>query len=210
MTDNVQWDEAMVYSSEYVLPRIKQVFRQWGVSKQARVLDAGSGVGFYSKSLYDAGYTDIWSFDNSCDRVDLLKKNCAAVPGRCGLHDANERKLPAGFPASDYDVVMALEVIEHLIDPQLFMDNVSSWLKNGGIAVISTPYHGYLKNVFIALSHKFDWHYEPLERGRHINFFSRATLSLCMRKSRLTPRSFIGAGRVPFFWKSMIIVGVKQ
>ena len=206
---NVQWDKSTVFASGYLWPAIKQIMERLRLSKQAKVLDVGCGVGYYSKTLYDMGYTNVWSFDNYAPRVNEFKNILTTLADKCALHDALEQKLPAGFPSGEYDVVMMLEVIEHLIEPQQCMNNISSWLKKGGIAIVSAPYHSYLKNLSIALFNRFDWHYAPLESGRHINFFSRATLSRCMRASGLTPKHFYGVGRTHFLWKSMIITGEK-
>jgi hypothetical protein len=37
--------------------------------------------------------------------------------------------------------------------------------------IITTPYHGYLKNIALSVSVKFDHHVNPLWDGGHIKFF---------------------------------------
>ena len=47
----------------------------------------------------------------------------------------------------------------------------------GGEMIISTPYHGYLKNLALAITGKFDRHFTVLWDGGHIKFWSVKTLT---------------------------------
>jgi len=53
------------------------------------------------------------------------------------------------------------------------LGRVSQLLRPGGRLIISTPYHGNLKNPFIALSNKWDSHLSPPWDGGHIKLWSR-------------------------------------
>ena len=77
--------------------------------------------------------------------------------------------------------------------------------RRGGEIIISTPYHGYLKNLALALSGKLDAHFTALWDGGHIKFFSRNTLETLLVESGFEVTDFIGAGRWPYLWKSMLI-----
>jgi 2-polyprenyl-6-hydroxyphenyl methylase/3-demethylubiquinone-9 3-methyltransferase len=108
-----------------------------------------------------------------------------------------------------FDAVLALEVIEHLYDPRMFVGRVRECLRPGGIFVLSTPYHGYLKNLVIALSGKFDAHFSPLWDGGHIKFWSRRTLTALLEENGFRVEAFRGAGRLPYLWKSMILASSR-
>ena len=43
--------------------------------------------------------------------------------------------------------------------------------------MLSTPYHGYLKNLALAVSGRMDRHFTALHVGGHIKFFSIETLT---------------------------------
>jgi hypothetical protein len=78
-------------------------------------------------------------------------------------------------------------------------------LAPGGRFIVSTPYHGYLKNIALAVSGKFDRHFSVLWDGGHIKFFSRRTLAQMLADEGFEVVTFVGAGRLPLLWKSMIV-----
>ena len=105
----------------------------------------------------------------------------------------------------EFDFVVSLEVIEHLFDPRLFLRRTFHALKPGGLLILSTPYHSYLKNVVLALSGRLDAHFTVLWDGGHIKFFSWPTLRTLLEEAGFLDLRFCGAGRVPFLWKSMVV-----
>ena len=78
-----------------------------------------------------------------------------------------------------------------------------------GVFVVSTPYHGYLKNLLIALFNKWDSHHFSLIEGAHIKFFSKKTLKLILERNGFSLQSVVGVGRIPFLWRTMVAVAVK-
>lgn len=72
--------------------------------------------------------------------------------------------------------------------------------------MISTPYHGYLKNLALSVFNKWDKHHTPLWHGGHVKFWSRKTLTQLLEANGFKVTEFHGAGRLPWLWKSMILV----
>ena len=103
-----------------------------------------------------------------------------------------------------FDVVLSLEVVEHLFEPRVYAKRVYELLNPGGIAIISTPYHGYWKNLALAISGKMDAHFTALWDGGHIKFWSRGTLRTLMSEAGLVEKGFRRVGRIPPLAKSMI------
>ena len=64
-----------------------------------------------------------------------------------------------------------------------------------GLLILTTPYHGFLKNLLIVLL-KFDRHFDP--EGSHIRFFDKKGLERCLNNSGFAQISWSGIGR---FWK---------
>jgi len=72
--------------------------------------------------------------------------------------------------------------------------------------VISTPYHGYIKNLALSVFDKWDSHHTPLWHGGHIKFWSRKTLTQLLEDNGFKVIGFSGVGRIPYLWKSMILI----
>jgi 2-polyprenyl-3-methyl-5-hydroxy-6-metoxy-1,4-benzoquinol methylase len=107
------------------------------------------------------------------------------------------------------DTVLSLEVIEHLLDPREFLRRSHQALEPGGRLIISTPYHGYLKNLALALTGKMDAHFTVLWDGGHVKFFSVKTLSQMLRECGFEPQQIMRCGRIAPLAKSMLVVATK-
>jgi 2-polyprenyl-6-hydroxyphenyl methylase/3-demethylubiquinone-9 3-methyltransferase len=106
---------------------------------------------------------------------------------------------------TQFDVVVSVEVVEHLYDPKMFVTKVREALTPGGALVLTTPYHGYLKNLLIAASGKCDAHYNPLNKGGHIKFWSKRTITTLLESAGFEVERISGVGRIPWCWKSMVV-----
>lgn len=112
---------------------------------------------------------------------------------------------PAGRTVS---VVLALDVIEHLYFPRKLVD-LAFRLLSDDVFLCSTPYHGYLKNLAIALSGKFDRHVDVLWDHGHIKFFSEATLRHILLERGFQVERIHRIGRIRPLAKNMIAVARK-
>ena len=85
------------------------------------------------------------------------------------------------------------------------MKRVHALLRPGGTLILSTPYHGYLKNFVLAATGGLDAHFTALWDGGHIKFWSYKTLTALLKEAQFEGFHFAGAGRLPWLWKSMVI-----
>jgi 2-polyprenyl-6-hydroxyphenyl methylase/3-demethylubiquinone-9 3-methyltransferase len=195
------WDSPSdTYSHSYLLTKIGALGQALG---GGRVLDIGAGNGSALPAWQRLGWT-VCAIEPDSDGFGLAKKVEGVEVRNLGVGAT----LPAKWTNS-FDLAISLEVVEHLFDPNLLVHTCSEALRPGGHALISTPYHGYWKNLAIALADKWDFHHHPERVGGHIKFWSRATLRRLFEKEGFQPISFHGAGRLPFLWKSMIWVFQK-
>jgi 2-polyprenyl-6-hydroxyphenyl methylase/3-demethylubiquinone-9 3-methyltransferase len=105
---------------------------------------------------------------------------------------------------------VSLEVVEHLFDPPSFAKTLFDLVEPGGLAIVSTPYHGYWKNLAISLTGKFDSHFTALRIGGHIKFWSIHTLRTLLIEAGFTEIEFLRVGRIPVLAKSMIAIARKS
>lgn len=93
-----------------------------------RALDLGAGQGALSHALKLRGF-DVTAADINTGQFRAPGVLCAKL-------DLNK---PLPFPDGDFDLVMAVEVLEHLESPRAFLREVYRVLRPGGLAVVSTP-----------------------------------------------------------------------
>lgn len=189
-------------ASAYLLPAVRQILKRLGPA--SRVMDLGCGNGSFAVALAQDGF-DVVGVDQSVTGLAFARESareanvaCQLVPGSV-YDDLSETH---GY----FDVVVSLEVIEHLFSPLAYAKTVEKLLKPDGVAIISTPYHGYIKNLAISLSGQWDKHHGVLWEGGHIKFWSRQTLRQLFSDVGLTEVAFTRVGRIPVLAKSMISV----
>ena len=188
-------------TSEYLTEPILSCCRKLGVRS---VLDVGCGNGALCGALAKAGFT-VAGCDMSEDGIRLAREAYPNVQFQvAGVYDN-----PGAF-AGTFDAVVSTEVIEHLYLPRFLPRFAFRALRPEGHLILSTPYHGYLKNLVLALTGRWDSHLNPLWDGGHIKFWSPATLGQMLSEEGFCVAEQIGAGRIPYFWKSMILVARRR
>jgi 2-polyprenyl-3-methyl-5-hydroxy-6-metoxy-1,4-benzoquinol methylase len=95
-----------------------------------KILDFGCGKGAFSQRLTDAGMI-VDACDIDTDQI------LATVNKRIRL-DLNKTAITDSIPEK-YDVVIAMEIIEHLQNPWKYLEDCLSILKPDGIIVLTTP-----------------------------------------------------------------------
>ncbi|MFL6500637.1 MAG: methyltransferase domain-containing protein [Candidatus Udaeobacter sp.] len=172
--------------------------------KARRIVDIGCGNGALCRELASRGH-EVVGCEPSGKGVHFARSSAPELV----FHQIGVADDPTRVGEDSFDVAIATEVIEHLVRPVDLLRFSKRLLRPGGYVIISTPYHGYLKNLVLALTNKWDAHLSPFWDGGHIKFWSRTTLSQLLNDAGFRVVRFIGAGRLPFLWKSMIIVAQK-
>ncbi len=183
-------------SQRYLAPALISTLQRLKVH---RVLDLGCGNGALTRVIAEAGF-NVLGCDADREGVELAEK----AGGRFIV--ASVYDDPADLGTDRFDAVISAEVIEHLFSPRRLLTFSASVLKPHGYLVVTTPYHGYLKNLMLALFNKWDRHADPLWEGGHIKFFSRKTLCRLLEQEGFDIVNFEGLGRFPLLWKSMLLV----
>jgi 2-polyprenyl-3-methyl-5-hydroxy-6-metoxy-1,4-benzoquinol methylase len=124
-----------------------------------------------------------------------------SVPEVTFIQAALEMALPANLHGH-FDAVVAVEVIEHLLRPRVLCARAKEAMRRH---ILTTPYHGYLKNLTIAVAGGFDRHWHPNRDGGHVKFFSRATRSQLLEQEGFAIMRVARVGRIPWLAKSMIV-----
>jgi len=134
-----------------------------------RVLDVGCGEGQFAAELERAGFSVVG--------VDVAEEPLRRARARYPELDLRLLPLDGPWPLADagFDLVWAGETIEHVADTAGWLSEARRVLRSGGSLLLSTPAHGRLSMLRLALSRRaFDEHFDP--RADHLRFYSARTL----------------------------------
>ena len=202
---NYGWNAEVPESCGYIAPFIVDLVGQY---QPKSVLDIGSGNGslcglIAKKHCYVCGI----EYDQA--GVEHAKTTYPSINFyNYGVQD-NPSLLLEQEQRNSFDIVVSTEVIEHLYSPHLLVDYARNVLIKEGKLIITTPYHGYLKNLALSVFDKWDDHHTAHWEGGHIKFWSIKTLTNLLETHGFKVIKATGVGRIPYFWKSMVLVAVK-
>ena len=187
-------------SDAYLLPKVWEILKAnpWPTGNK-RLFDLGCGNGAVAHKLSKEGY-EVTGVDPSEKGIELAKAAYPDVRLEIGSAYDDLASKYGRFP-----LVLSLEVVEHVYSPRLYAKCIFDLLEPDGRAVISTPYHGYWKNLAIAVTGKMDSHHSPLWDHGHIKFWSVKTLSMLLQEVGLVVERVDRVGRIPILAKSMIL-----
>lgn len=181
---------------QYLLPPLLRLLPK---GRRLRVLDLGCGNGSLTAQIAKQGH-DVTGIDSSKTGVEHAR---ASWPGVRFENHGFEELTPELF-GGPFDVVVSLEVIEHVYRPRDLLRTARSLLKPDGLLIVSTPYHGYLKNLAIAATGRFDHHVAVHWDGGHIKFFSVKSLTSLLADEGFVDPHFEFGGRTRWLWKTMV------
>ena len=172
----------------FLLERVAAASERAG--RSVRVLDVGCGEGHFAAALARAG-------------AEVVAVDVAAEPLRRALArdpDLDVRLVepegPLPFEDSSFDVVWAGEVIEHVADTSRWLSEVRRVLRSGGTLLLSTPDHGPLSRLWLALSRSaFEARFDP--RSDHLRFYTRRALVALFADFGFEEVTVAGAGGLP-------------
>lgn len=190
-------------SHSVLLPAVKKLAEP--LSCDAIVADLGCGNGFIL-AQFQGERRRLYGFDTSYSGLEMASTAYPSI--RFGVLDLTS-DLSTNELAGACDLIICTEVVEHIYSPRMLASNCFDLLKPGGRAIISTPYHGYWKNLALAAVGGMDAHFTALWDHGHIKFWSRKTLTVLFREAGFEITQFKGVGRMPYLWKSMVLVAQR-
>lgn len=162
-----------------------------GQASQTKILDFGAGSGQFSNLLLQQGW--------SVSAVDLMAKPTSLATSLVWQsQDLNEK---VNFENNSFDMIAALEIIEHLENPRFLAREWFRILKKGGTVLLSTPNNNSIRSI---LSY--------LVRGHFVDFTDKSypahiTALNCIDLKRVLTEAgfsdiqvnYSNFGNIPFF-----------
>ncbi len=108
------------------------------IDRKVKFLDVGAGNGLFLKFFKAKGF-EVAGFDLENQNVVNMIKDPELKNERISQGDITKLK-----GNQEYDIVLASDVIEHIKDDVLAIKNLWSFVKPGGMMLITVPAHSYL------------------------------------------------------------------
>jgi SAM-dependent methyltransferase len=127
------------------------------------ILDLGCSSGSFLETL-KGGKWDLYG-------VEMSRESADRALARCGAKVFVGDILDAPFQPGSFDAITCFHVFEHLYYPRKVLQQVSRWLKPGGI------FYALMPNIDSAGRRVFNSYWYALELPRHLYHFSPKSLS---------------------------------
>ena len=192
-------------SHDYLVPCLLDILGSLHTPPdRKRIFELGCGNGAVAEVLTRQGY-QLTGVDVSVQGLEQAHRRYPYL----SLHQGSAYDRLADSYGR-FPLVISLEVVEHLYDPRSFARTLFDLVEPSGTAIVSTPYHGYWKNLAMALTGRLDQHFTALWDHGHIKFWSMATLKQLLHEAGFRSITFRRVGRVPVLAKSMIAIAIKS
>jgi SAM-dependent methyltransferase len=112
-----------------------QMIARWARLENARVLEAGGGLGTYASRIGQRYNASVEMFDIEAERVQKAQAETPHAIVAAAEH------LP--YPDNYFDTILSSDVIEHVADDRMAAQEMVRVLKPGGRSVIFTPNRWY-------------------------------------------------------------------
>ncbi len=138
------------------------------VGEGKRVLELGSGPGSMTRLLAD-NQCRVTALELDPEAIKIVAQYCEQVYS-CDLNDPEWHSVLSGL--DKFEVIVAGDVLEHLLDPWTILESLHPLLEKDGYVVVSLPHMAH--NAIVACLLTGDFEYQPwgLLDKTHIRFFA--------------------------------------
>ncbi len=189
------------HTAAYIWPAVVRLLRERSpyLGPIRRVVDVGAGNGAFAAHLAELDY-----------QVTAVEPSASGIAAMRAAHPSVESVRASAYDDlsvwhGSFDAAVALEVVEHCYYPRRLADTLAALVRPGGLVIVSTPYHGYWKNLVLALAGRWDAHFTALWDHGHIKFWSARTLSVLLEGAGLVIEATLRVGRLPPLAKSLVL-----
>lgn len=195
-------DASPSHSQTYLRAPLEKALASRSWPSPARALDYGCGSGWLADWLAGKGFETV-GVDISESGIEVARRSFPNVEFTTDVSAASLRKR------GPFDLVTCIHVIAHCFTPSSELKRIHECLRPGGMFLIATPYHGYLKNLAMAVSGHLTRHLDTSWPGAYVHYFFPKSISKLLHEVGFTDIAIARVGRIPPFAKSMIVTCTK-
>ena len=140
--------------------QLAEVVRGLGLAHDAPILDLGCGTGAWLDRLGRLGFSNLTG-------IDADTSHFATDAAYCLKYDL-ESGVPS-LPRAPFQLITAIELIEHVANTGLFVHSIASALASGGRVLLATPnVHALAARLRFAISGKLP-HFDEKAEPNHVS-----------------------------------------
>lgn len=163
----------------------------------SKILDFGCGEGALSLRLKDNGY-DVVAVD--MNKEDFKPSNIEFI--QLDFNNSIAVKEFTDKYREKFDLVLGIEVIEHLHNPWAYIANLKEFVKPNGFILVTTPnitsWLSRLKFLFTGVLHSFSDH--DVRTSGHITPIHESLLKLIFNYENVELCTIKSVGTLPKIW----------
>ena len=184
---------------EYIKEKLCQHFGRSSAAERPleglRILDVGCGGGILSESMAKLGAT--------VTGIDVVDKNIQIASlhaAQHGVHVDYRAVTASEIAASSaaYDIVLNMEVVEHVADVKLFMRDCTRLTADGGVMFVATINRTPLAWLFAIVGAEYVLRWLPRGTHRWSMFQKPADIARHLQDGGLVVRDTVGVAVNPF------------
>ena len=195
-------DAAPSHSQTYLSAPLDRLIASRAWASPSKALDYGCGNGWFANWLSEKGFQTS-GVDISPSGIEQARR---AFPHVAFTTDVSPASLSRLGP---FDLVTCIEVIAHCYKPLEELGRIHSSLKPGGLFILSTPYHGYLKFLALAATGRMEKYLDTSWAGAYVHHFAPRSITKLLADAGFTDIAISRAVRIPALAKSMIVTCTK-
>lgn len=154
--------ERTSYLSPITIKRFNEILDRFEpFRKTGKLLDVGAGYGFFMEVAKSRGW-DVYGTELTDEAVDHCKSK--------GLKMFKGEFHSIDFEKESFDVIVSIEVIEHVNTPKNYAKQAQQILRKGGVLYLTTP------NFNSVLRYRLKDQYNVIEYPNHLCYYTPQTL----------------------------------
>jgi len=157
--------------------------------EKLKILDIGCGGGILAEPLNRLGAT-ITGIDASSDNIEIAKFHSKEMNLNIEYIHAAPENLD--LKNNTYDVLLCMEVVEHILNVNLFMQNCSKLIKRNGIMFVSTISKNLKSYIFAILGAEYILRWLPIGTHDWDKFLTPQDLKIIASKNNFLIDEIVG------------------